>query len=202
MSEINIKSSTIEKGLDLAKGLLEKVVGPTFDELGLLMSSNVKMYCLKNQIKNLEKVKKIVDENKLSLKQVNLKVLFPYLEGISVEDDETLQDMWANLFTNYIDASKNLKINVYPNILKQITKDEVLILEYVEVNRHFDSNFHKKHPEINDTNEQLANLFRLGLLIDNVDEVFSTLGYYGGTPQSLKYVLSPFASEFLKACRR
>ena len=120
MGELNLKSSTIEKSLDLAKDFLQKLIGPSVDELGLLFSDNVKLWRLKNQIRNLEKVKKIVDEEKIDIKQVNLKVLIPYLEGVSLEDDETLQDLWAKLFTNYIDTSKNLTINVYPNILKQL----------------------------------------------------------------------------------
>src|SRR5690242_407264 len=68
MGELNIKSSTIEKSLDLAKDFLKKLVGPTVDEIGFLFADNVKLWRLKNQIKNLEKVRKIVQEENVDIK--------------------------------------------------------------------------------------------------------------------------------------
>ena len=88
---------------------------------------------LKNQLKVLEKAKEMAEVMKIDIKQINLKALFPLLEGIAVEEDETLQDMWANLFVNYIDSKRNLTINVYPEVLKQLSTNEVTILKYIEV---------------------------------------------------------------------
>jgi hypothetical protein len=34
MNELNIKSSTVEKGLDLAKELMSKLLGPAINEIG------------------------------------------------------------------------------------------------------------------------------------------------------------------------
>lgn len=90
----------------MAKDFLQKLIGPSVDELGLLFSDNVKLWRLKNQIINIEKIKKIIDKEKIGIKQVSLKVLIPYLEGVSLEDDETFPDLWAKLFTNYIDTSE------------------------------------------------------------------------------------------------
>jgi hypothetical protein len=53
--ELNIKSSTIEKGLDLAKDFLGKLISPTVEEVGLLLSENIKYLRFKNQIKILLK---------------------------------------------------------------------------------------------------------------------------------------------------
>jgi hypothetical protein len=212
MGELNIKSSTIEKSLDLAKDFLQKLIGPSVDELGLLFSDNVKLWRLKNQIRNLEKVKKIVDEQKIDIKQVNLKVLIPYLEGVSLEDDETLQDLWAKLFTNYIDTSKNLTINVYPNILKQLSTNEVTILRFLQSNGNkLIFRGYKATKEIKFTSEELANLERLGLIKETIE-----ISQYGGdidesTGQwkwdfeelaSGEFYITDFGSEFLNACER
>lgn len=212
MGELNLKSSTIEKSLDLAKDFLQKLIGPSVDELGLLFSDNVKLWRLKNQIRNLEKVKKIVDEEKIDVKQVNLKVLIPYLDGVSLEEDETLQDLWAKLFTNYIDTSKNLTINVYPNILKQLSTNEVTILRFLQSNGNkltFKGYYANK--DIKFTSEELANLERLGLIKETLE-----ISQYGGdidesTGQwkwdfeelaSGEFYITDFGFEFLNACER
>lgn len=212
MGELNLKSSTIEKSLDLAKDFLQKLIGPSVDELGLLFSDNVKLWRLKNQIRNLEKVKKIVDEEKIDIKQVNLKVLIPYLEGVSIEDDETLQDLWAKLFTNYIDTSKNLTINVYPNILKQLSTNEVTILRFLQANGNkLTFKGYNAIKEIKFTSEELANLERLGLINETLE-----ISQYGGdidesTGQwkwefeelaSGEFYITDFGFEFLNACER
>lgn len=212
MGELNIKSSTIEKSLDLAKDFLQKLIGPSVDELGLLFSDNVKLWRLKNQIRNLEKVKKIVEDGKIDIKQVNLKVLIPYLEGVSLEEDETLQDLWANLFTNYIDTSKNLTINVYPNILKQLSTNEVTILRFLQSNGNkLTTSGYKTNKEINFTSEEIANLERLGL----IKEVLEISQYGGNIDDSTgqwkwdfeelasgEFYITDFGFEFLNACER
>lgn len=202
MNEINIKSSTIEKGLDLIKDMMSKILGPTFNELGEMWSDNVKIWRLNNQIRNLEKVKKIVEEQQIDIKQVNVKVLLPYLEGVSLEEDETLQDMWARMFVNYIDSEKNLTINVYPTILRQISTNEVVILKYMINSNLATGRWMKKEDQPGFRMEEIANLERLGLMapLNN----FSL--YDGGDKQKIEelepetYYLSEFGRAFLFAC--
>jgi len=196
----------------LAKDFLQKLIGHSVDELGLLFADNVKLWRLKNQIRNLEKVKRIVEEENITLKQVNLKVLVPYLEGVSLEEDENLQDLWANLFTNYIDSSRNLTLNVYPNILKQLSTNEVKVLNYLAAHSnpiHFIGSTSKKDTKV--SSEELSNLERLGLIGEE-----QQLSQYGGdidgsTGQwkwdveavaSGHFYLTAFGSEFLNACTR
>lgn len=211
MAELNIKSSTVEKGLDLAKDFLQKLIGHSVDEMGLLFADNVKLWRLKNQIRNLEKVKKIVEEENLNLKQINLKVLVPYLDAVSLEDDETLQDIWANLFTNYIDFSKNLTLSVYPDILKQLSTREVGILKFMQTNGKLIIEGYSANKEIQCSSEELSNLLRLSLIQETLE-----ISQYGGdidesTGQwkwdfeevaSGVYYITDFGFEFLKACER
>lgn len=211
MKEINIKSSTIEKSLDLAKDFLQKLIGAPVDELGLLFADNVKLWRLKNQLRNLEKVKKLVEEKNISIKQIHLKVLVPYLDGVSLEDDETLQDLWANMFTNFIDSKKNLTITVYPSILKQLSTNEVKILTFMhtEVGGTIITSGTKKNKEINFNSEEMANLERLGLIRQNgkFSQHGGDIDY--GTGQwrwdieeiaTDEYYITDFGQEFLNAC--
>ena len=70
--ELNIKSSTIEKGLELAKDFLGKLISPTIEEAGLLISENIKFLRFKNQVKILLKAKDYVEKNNISLKEITL----------------------------------------------------------------------------------------------------------------------------------
>jgi hypothetical protein len=132
-----------------------------------------------------------------------LKILFPYLEGVSLEEDEELQDLWANLFVNYIDADKNLLISVYPFILSQISTDEVKILLDLEKNglNKPITNFEdlpKKKAEAPVKQEWIANLERLGV----IEPVIMTgIGGLGNANMGI-YYLTNFGNEFLKACKR
>lgn len=130
MSELNIKSSTLEKGLEVVSGFLKTIIGKPAEEFGLMLADNVKLWRLNNQIRNLKKVQKICEKAKIKTKQVDLKVLMPYLESVSLEENDELQNLWANLFVNYIDSNKNLATHVYPSILSQLSSDEVKLLKY------------------------------------------------------------------------
>lgn len=208
-TEINLKSTTIEKGLDLAKDFLQKLIGPSVDELGLMWADNVKLWRLKRQIKNIAKVQAIVSENNIDIKQVNLKVLVPYLDGVSLEEDESLQDMWANLFVNYIDVSKNLTSTVYPNILSQLSTNDVKILETCITSGIDASKLRLNVIGAGEDLESIANLVRLGLLAQELE--FST--YNKGNRlnsddfgieevRSDKYYATDFGWNFHFACKR
>ncbi len=205
MNDINLKSSTIEKGLDLIKGFLDKAIGPTVEEFGQGMSDNLKMRRLTNQLKNLEKAKKIAEEHNVSIKQINLKALFPYLEGAALEEDETLQDMWANLFVNYIDTAKKLTLTVFPDILKHLSSNEVKMLTFMNTNfgriKKTRWNNETKDFPSEYTLEEMGNLARLGLIREESN--FSM--YDGDKIEELmpeNYYLTELGDAFLKACQR
>ena len=195
MTELNLKSTTIEKGLDLLKGFLERAIGPSIDEYGLILQDKVKLRRLKNQINIFEKAKQIAEKKGIDVKQINLKALFPLLEGIALEEEKALQDMWANLFVNYIDSNKNLNSNVYPSILSQISTHEVEILKYMLANKFTLSTRDESlmiNTDIEWSDEELANLCRLGLI----------KGFGRSIKRGIfeKYKLDIFAEVFMNAC--
>lgn len=214
MGEFNIKSSTIEKGLELAKDLLQSLVGKPIEEMGLLFSDNVKVWRLRNQVRNLERVREIVRKGNITTKQVNMKVLFPYLEAVSLEEDEELHEMWANLFVNYIDAESKLEITVFPEILKQLsTKDVQILKDFYNGDVYYDNYGLPRRKDfdklMNYTPIEVANLERLGItrpLMRKSDWIRNnSRGWMGGMlfnsefPMDLR--ISKFGDEFYKACQ-
>ena len=119
--ELNIKSSTIEKGIELAKEFLGKLISPTIEEVGLLMADNIKYIRFKNQVNIALRAKKYIEDRCLTLKQVPIKILVPLLENASLEEDERLQQNWAHMIGNMADSETNLQNQIFPYILNQIS---------------------------------------------------------------------------------
>lgn len=197
---ISPEQELLKKGIEETTEFLKPIVGSPLNEIGLMLSTPLKVRALKNQLDNLDKVKKLVAERGITLKQVNLKVLFPYLNAIALEEEPLLQDLWANLFTNYIDANKSLEIHVYPEILKQISTKEGEILKYVYCYGEIAT---KNNLEIVVEEELLNNMERLGLLEFPVK---NQAGMYIASEEDIRltvlgiYKLSAFGTKFCEAC--
>ena len=129
--KINITSTALEKGIDLAKGFLDKLVMPAVEETGLLLKDKVTLWKFKNQVQMLNKAKAYCEKNNISTKQVSLKLLCPLLDYSGIEEDEILQDKWAILLSNMVDSDQNIENHVFPYILSQLSTNEFLVLEKV-----------------------------------------------------------------------
>lgn len=130
-NKIDITSTAIEKGIDLAKDFLDKLIIPTVEETGLLLRDKVTMWRFNNQIKMLIKAKQNCEKYGINPKTVSLKILCPLLDYAGLEENETLQDKWANLLTNMVDSSQNIENHVFPYLLSQVSVDEFMMVEAV-----------------------------------------------------------------------
>jgi hypothetical protein len=219
MGEVNIKSTTVEKGLDLAKEFLSKLLGPAVSEQGEIWGDRVRLRRMKNQLEGLDDARKICEEKNIPLRQINLRVLFPYLEGIALEEDKSLRAIWANLLANYIDPARNLITHVYPDILRQLSTEEVEILKVMRGNRDrifvIDGRVLTGAPnEPYVYLEQITNLMRLGI-IEGIPQ------FKGGEPRhtsptkvtsieeikirqvsSNRYEITEFGQQFIEACTK
>lgn len=130
-TKIDISSTAIEKSIDVAKNFAEKLVLPSVEELGLLVKDQISFWRFNNQIRILTKAKAVCEKNNISIKAIPPKLLCPYLEYASLEDDPELQDNWAMLLSNMVDSQQNIQNHVFPYILSQLSKDEFTSLETV-----------------------------------------------------------------------
>lgn len=150
-NSLDIKSSTVDKTLDLVKVFLDKLISPTIEEVGLLMKDKISVWRFNNQIKILDKTRDLCKKNNIPLKSVSLKLLCPYLENASLEETEVLQNAWATLLANLVDARKNIENHVFPYILSQISINEFNILTkaYSQLKER-DGTFESKKVRLND----------------------------------------------------
>lgn len=131
MGEFDIKSSTLDKGLEVAKNFIDKLVMPSVEEPGLLIKDQITNWRFKNQVKILNKAELYCQKHNIHSKKISLKLLTPLLEYSSLEEDNELQDKWAILLSNLVDSEQNIENHVFPYILSQLSKDEFFSLESI-----------------------------------------------------------------------
>lgn len=129
--KIDITSTALEKGIDLAKEFVDKLIGPAIEETGLLLKDRVILWRLKNQVQILNKAKEYCIKYKISTKTISLKLLCPFLDYAALEEEEILQDKWAILLSNMVDSNQNIENHVFPYLLSQISVNEFMVLENV-----------------------------------------------------------------------
>ena len=125
MTQDNIKSSTVELGFELAKEFLKKLISPSVEELGLLLSDKIKYLRFRNQVAILNKAENLVKQKGIRIKEIPVKILVPLLENASLEEDKDLQSNWAKMVANLADSKSNLQNQIFPYLLSQISKEEL-----------------------------------------------------------------------------
>jgi len=129
--KIDITSTALEKGIDIAKNFLDKLIMPAVEETGLLLKDQVTMWKFKSQVRMLNKAKAYCEKSNISTKHISLKLLCPLLDYSGIEEDELLHDKWAILLSNMVDSEQNIENHVFPYILSQLSRNEFLTLEKV-----------------------------------------------------------------------
>ncbi len=127
---VALAKSGIPVAIEAAKKLLEKLVGPAAEEMGLLLQDKVRSYRLRNQLAVLGKTQDMLNQAGIEPKSVPLRVLVPLLEGAALEDDDNLSTKWAALLANT--ATPGYRVDLMPafsNILSQLSSTDVKILD-------------------------------------------------------------------------
>ena len=130
--------SAASKALD-AKGLANKLLGPTFEEIGAMLADDVRIRMhLPRNIKLLRRVKHILEQEKIKPKSVNMKVLLPLLDAAALEDDETMAERWASLLASAaIPNNESALESSFIEILKQLPPAHAYLLDvfYEQIER-------------------------------------------------------------------
>lgn len=114
------------------EGLLKGLFGKAFEETGEMIADQVRLRRFKNQIKIFEKANGYLKERNIESEKINLKVLAPLIEFASYEEDENLQELWANLIKNILTKPSSVVLQQNAiEVLNKISNDEVRILNYV-----------------------------------------------------------------------
>jgi hypothetical protein len=130
---------TYQIGLELVRRagtFLGGVFGPASQELGQMFSDQMKFWRFKNAVRILEETQSIVDER--GLKPEQLKAMgfgegVLLLEAASMEEQETVQGLWARLMANAVDPKSSIRVEkIYIELLKSLSSREVIFLELLE----------------------------------------------------------------------
>lgn len=116
--------------LDKSESLIKTLFGPSFDELGGMISDQIKLRRFKNQLKIFTKAQEILKEKNIDPKKVSLKVLAPLIELSSYEEEESLQQKWAQLTAHVIVNNSDIVFQQNCiSILNKISNEEAVFLD-------------------------------------------------------------------------
>lgn len=110
----------------LAVDLLRRMAGPAADRVGDLFGE--KIYRKENLIKIAEKAHRKLREADQPVNVVPPRLFIPIVETCSVEDNETLQEMWAGLLATASQEKDSMSPS-FIETLKQLTPDEARLLQ-------------------------------------------------------------------------
>ncbi|HWB26655.1 MAG TPA: Abi-alpha family protein [Chitinophagaceae bacterium] len=118
--------------IDGAEKFLGKLLGPAITETGELISDQIRFRRFKNQVTIFTKANDLISSRGLEPTQVNLKTLAPLIEYSSLEEDEKMQVIWANVIANIstTDAEQAFDLKCI-EVLKEITPNEILLLDHL-----------------------------------------------------------------------
>jgi hypothetical protein len=207
----NAVKGAIEALYKPIESIVKTLAGPAAEEIGLSFRDSVQAWRFKRQVRLFERVKKICDEAGIKPEAVKLSLLFDVVDKATLEEDDDLQDRWANLVANAADPKHNvLVLTAFPDILRQISKDEALFLEDMYLRRR------KSNPKTEEwatlmltlLNSEAAsvapvyedNLRRLGL-ISEVETPLQRVSGEAFSRASRKWELTDLGLAFVRACK-
>ena len=108
--------------------LIEKLFGGAVEEIGGMWQDALRVRRLKRLVNHFRRVQEILDEVPSQPHRVSERVWVAVLEGASLEDEDVLQQKWANLLAN-ASLSRDGVPPAYAHILPQLSLMEVKILD-------------------------------------------------------------------------
>jgi len=205
----------LDKGLDLFKEVLGKVVIPPAEELGLLLKDQINYFRTRTAVSIWIKWNNYCEQHHITQKDVPLKLLVPILDNASLEEDEYLQNKWAVLLGNLVDSEQNIEGRVFPYLLSQISNNEFSYMqEFVnqhlhntKIDGHIATTTSKPAVDVSSLREfEVANLTRLALIRERTehDRLYvlknpNSEGPDGASPKYRK-VITELGLLFITAC--
>jgi hypothetical protein len=171
-----VANETIKNMISSAREFLKPLVGPPLHELGLLAQDHVRFWRLKNQVRIVCKAREFLESNGIKPQKIHIKTLAPLLEYGSLEEDETLQNMWAMLLAKAFDPQENYNLtNMFIEIMRQLSPIEVRLLDLLF--NTWKSNNEKDSSEIMWNHSDTINL--LGLSVSEYGVILTNLTRLG-----------------------
>jgi abortive infection alpha-like protein len=135
--EDKLVKAGVEAALKPFADLLEKLAGPTAEEIGLTFKDHVRVFRLKRQLRLFQRTKEMLQEAGIEPKHVSLKILGPIVESASLEENDSLQDKWAALLATAASADEDEQVHPsFVEVLKQLSALDSQFLDCIFSKRH------------------------------------------------------------------
>jgi hypothetical protein len=132
MAEAGLLSTVGVTAVNAARGFLREIAGPAAQELGQAFGETARFWRLRNQVRLLNRAREMVGTAGIDPKSIPLRVLFPLLEGASIEDDHELSERWAALLANAAAHDGDEKVlPSFPTLLRQISPVDARALDHL-----------------------------------------------------------------------
>ena len=198
------------KGIDAIEKLskfIKEIIGPGLVELGGAFRDWAVAFRYQNMLKLQEKVERIHQERRNAGKTIPIlpRYAIPMLEHASMEDDESLQDMWAGLIANASDPARRLDIRkVYLDILASLEPLDAAVLVHLHGSQPSTLILLVKNLGISDEELRISlqNLARLGCIRQEKDRAWderSSMGF-DISDVSAMIMLNDLGSLLVEAC--
>jgi len=113
-----------------AEGFWKAVYAEPAKALGSLVALPLNRRLFRNAVKATVEANRLLKAAGVSPKQVPLSIIHPALQGAALEEDPSLQAIWANLLANAADPRKLAPVSAaFPTILKELSSREVKFLD-------------------------------------------------------------------------
>jgi hypothetical protein len=112
--------------------VIKAMLGPATAEIAERFRDEVRVYRFGRQLECLKKAEQMAKEAGFTPKSVPIKLLFPLLEGASLEENEDLHTMWAALLANAASPAQVEMVRPgFIAILRQMAPDEASLLKVI-----------------------------------------------------------------------
>lgn len=109
--------------------LINKLFGGPVEQIGGMWTDGLVARRQIRQIKLMQKVQRAIEEAGFEPSMVRDKVGVNLLQAALLEDDETMQDTWANMLANESDPRQQNPVEaVFPAVLRDLSPREVKFL--------------------------------------------------------------------------
>ncbi|BAY11024.1 Abi-alpha family protein [Calothrix sp. NIES-2098] len=121
------------------KGLMKLLVAPAATELGLLLADHVKSWRNTNTERTLQKAQQKLREKEITAELIeqapSQKFIAGWVEAASLEDDESMQEKWANLLVAAVSG-----ISIHPKYIETLKLLDPVDANLLEIIRDYRKN--------------------------------------------------------------
>lgn len=209
-------AKTAQKTLETTNklgGFIAKFISSPLEQVSGIVTDKLRFYRWENQLKLMENAEKLLKERGNPDRLISLKLAVPLLENASMEDEASLQKLWANLLVNFSIQSSRVDHSLsFIDLLKSIGPLEAKILKEVYsipfdphrgiVTRNLPETVYRLTKEEKPQETDFILTEEIEFALNNLDRLgcINLAGTWGGgrTPNQINQTL--YGKKFFEAC--